>query len=75
MRGAPLATHILNDANPVLTPYCLASVNGQSASYPCPKEGGCKYRRKYFQTFIKPVILYAGLPLHHTQEVVHNKVV
>ena len=36
VRGSPLLTHIFNNANPVLDPYCLSAVNGQSATYDCP---------------------------------------
>ncbi|ESP04325.1 hypothetical protein LOTGIDRAFT_237425 [Lottia gigantea] len=38
VRGAPLPTHIIKNANPVVKPYCLSSINGQKVNFDCPGE-------------------------------------
>nr|KAG5713536.1 hypothetical protein BaRGS_024584 [Batillaria attramentaria] len=48
VRGATLSTHIFHNANPVIKPYCLSSIAGQSTNFECPMEnsaadGGAGY--------------------------------
>ncbi|KAK3084979.1 hypothetical protein FSP39_022319 [Pinctada imbricata] len=38
VRGSALLTHIFNNANPVVTPFCLSTFNGQHTNFDCPKE-------------------------------------
>ncbi|XP_050419050.2 uncharacterized protein LOC126832341 [Patella vulgata] len=38
VRGATLLTHILKNANPVIKPYCLSSINGHAVKFGCPME-------------------------------------
>ncbi|XP_060068686.1 uncharacterized protein LOC132548810 [Ylistrum balloti] len=38
VRGAALLTHLFNNANPIIKPFCLSSINGQSMHFNCPKE-------------------------------------
>ncbi|XP_048238379.1 uncharacterized protein LOC124110988 [Haliotis rufescens] len=43
VRGATLLTHIMHTANPVITPYCLSSVNGKSVNkFHCPMENSAR---------------------------------
>ena len=43
VRGSALVTHLYENANPVITPLCLTSVNGESISYQCPLENASKF--------------------------------
>ena len=38
VRGATLATHIFKSANPVIKPYCLSNIAGQTVGFECPVE-------------------------------------
>ncbi|OWF42274.1 Endo-1,3(4)-beta-glucanase 1 [Mizuhopecten yessoensis] len=38
VRGAALLTHLFNNANPIIKPFCLSSINGQPVHFNCPKE-------------------------------------
>ncbi|KAH3888810.1 hypothetical protein DPMN_012848 [Dreissena polymorpha] len=48
VRGSILLTHIFTNANPVVTPYCLDNINGESHTFDCPlapasNDGGSGY--------------------------------
>ncbi|GFO20908.1 endo-1,3(4)-beta-glucanase 1 [Plakobranchus ocellatus] len=38
VRGSAFMTHILKAANPVVKPFCLSSINGNSVKFDCPLE-------------------------------------
>ncbi|CAG5121184.1 unnamed protein product, partial [Candidula unifasciata] len=38
VRGSALLTHVLKNANPVLTPYCLRAINRHQVNFNCPLE-------------------------------------
>ncbi|KAL4223236.1 hypothetical protein ACF0H5_016708 [Mactra antiquata] len=37
VRGSILLTHIFDNANPVITPFCLDSINGDPQNFDCPQ--------------------------------------
>ena len=43
VRGSAILTHLYSNANPVITPLCLSSINGNSVSYQCPSENPSKH--------------------------------
>lgn len=43
VRGSAMLTHIFNNANPIITPYCLTAINGENVSYECPEEETSTY--------------------------------
>ncbi|BFZ06759.1 hypothetical protein BsWGS_09798 [Bradybaena similaris] len=38
VRGSALLSHVLKNANPVITPYCLAAINRHQVNFNCPQE-------------------------------------
>ncbi len=38
VRGSAMLTHLFNNANPMLKPYCLTAINGEETSFACPEE-------------------------------------
>ena len=38
VRGSAVLTHLYSNANPLVVPLCLASINGDPVTYQCPAE-------------------------------------
>ncbi|XP_071488268.1 uncharacterized protein [Diadema antillarum] len=76
VRGTALLTHIFNDATPVLTPYCLNAINGQTATSDCPEEpsvedAGSGYVESSCNSTSEEVtlVLHLTKPIQHVSEV------
>ena len=42
VRGSAILTHLYSNANPLVVPLCLASINGNPVTYQCPAENPSK---------------------------------
>ncbi|XP_052801838.1 uncharacterized protein LOC128232367 [Mya arenaria] len=69
VRGSILLTHIFKNADPLITPYCLDNINGESHTFDCPHEpassdGGSGYLSATCPGSVLEITLHNTRPIH-----------
>ncbi|XP_022088431.1 LOW QUALITY PROTEIN: uncharacterized protein LOC110978068 [Acanthaster planci] len=69
VRGSAMLTHIFTKANPMMWPYCLVAVNGQSVRYECPEERFADRGSGYVRASCSYVTMELILEIHFTKAI------